>query len=180
MGATYWESVTGYCDSAEEALGQAQIRFFREASYDLPRLLAERVVDTTEAVRSCEDDDPYDLVDFYRDALDQYRQLAARGVSEDPEAQIDLLRRIEEISGDWVGNILDMRGVSPGLEEGRVEQLSPQRIEAAFGTSRPSLLDARRRMSRLAGAISRGAAICFPIYEDGVPVDWFFAGYSMD
>ena len=180
MGATYWESVTAHSESAEEALGQVQIRFFREAGYDLPRLLAQRVVDMTEAVRSCEDDDPYDLLDFYRDALDQYRQMAARGVPEDPQAQIELLRRIEQTSGDWVGNIFDMTGISSGIEEGRVQQLPPERIEEAFGTSRPSLLDARRGISRLAESISRGTAICFPVYEDGRPVAWLFAGHSAD
>jgi hypothetical protein len=180
MGATYWEGVTAYCEAAEEALHQVQIQFFREAGYDLPKLLGQRIVDMTEAVRSCEEDDPYDLLDFYRDALDQYRQMAARGVSEDPEAQIELLRRIEEISGDWVGNILDMTGVSLGTEEGRVQQLTPERIEEVFGTTSPSLLEARRGMSRLANSISRGTAICFPIYEDGRPVAWFFAGYSAD
>ena len=180
MGATYWESVTAYSESAEEALGQVQIRFFRQAGYDLQGLLTQRVVDMIEAVRSCEDDDPYDLLDFYRDALDQYRQMAAQGVSEDPAAQIELLRRIEEISGDRVGNILDMTGISSGMEEDLVQRLPAERIQEAFGTSRPSLLEARRGMSRLAESISRGAAICFPVYEDGRPVAWFFAGHSAD
>jgi hypothetical protein len=134
----------------------------------------------TEAVRSCEKDDPYDLLDFYRDALDQYQQMAARGVPEDPEAQIDLLRRIEEVSGDWVGNILDMKGISLGTQEGRVQRLTPERIEEVFGTTSPSLLEARRGMNRLADSISRGTAICFPVYEGGRPGAWFFAGYSAD
>ena len=180
MGATYWEGVTAYREAVEEALRQVQIQFFREANYDVPKLLARRIEDMTEAVRSCEKDDPYDLIDFYRDALDQYRQMAAHGVPEDPGAQIDLLRRIEEISGDWVGNILDMTGISLGTEEGRVQRLTAERIEEVFGTTRPSLLEARGGMDRLTDSISRATAICFPVYEDGRPVAWFFAGYSAD
>jgi len=180
MGASYWEAVTPYDEVAEGALRRAQIQVFREAGYDVPKLLAERVESMTEAVRSCEQDDPYDLLDFYRDALDQYRQMAADGVPEEPGAQIDLLRRIEEISGDWVGNILDMTGFCQGREEGKVQRLTPERIEEAFGTASPSLREARKGIGGLAGSISRGTAICFPVYEDGRPVAWFFAGYSAD
>ena len=104
-------SATPYEDSPGQALRKAQVRFFRETGYDLPKLLARRIEDMTEAVRSCEKDDPYDLLGFYSDALDQYRQMAARGVPEESEAQIDLLRLIEQISGDWIGNILDMTTV---------------------------------------------------------------------
>jgi hypothetical protein len=180
MGATYWEVTTAYEDATEQALRKAQIRFFREAGYDIPRLLAQRVRDMTEAVRSCEEDDSYDLLGFYRDALDQYRQMAARGVPEEPEAQIDLLRRIEEISGDWVGNILDMRSFSQDQEPGSVGRLSPERMEEVFGTATPALQEVRKGMAKLADSIPRGTAVCFPAYEDGRPVAWFFAGYSAD
>jgi hypothetical protein len=180
MGATYWEVISTYEDAAEQALRKAQVRFFRDAGYDIPKLLAQRVSDMTEAVRSCEEDDPYDLLEFYRDALDQYRQMVARGVPEEPEAQIDLLRRIDEISGDWVGNILDMTGFSQDQDAGTVQRLSPERMEEIFGTAAPALQEVRRGMAKLADSIPRGAAVCFPIYEDRRPVSWFFAGYSAD
>jgi hypothetical protein len=180
MGATYWDAVTAYEDAAEQALHRAQVRFFREAGYYIPKLLSQRVRDMAEAVRSCEEDDPYDLLGFYRDALDQYRQMAARAVPEEPEAQIDLLRRIEEISGDWIGNILDVTGFSQGPEPGSVQPLSPERMEAVFGTGTPTLPEVRKGMAKLADSISRGTAVCFPVYEDRRPVGWFFAGYSAD
>ena len=108
MGATYWEAVTPYDEVVERALRRAQIEFFREAGYDLPKRLAERVESMTKAVRSCEQDDPYDLLDFYRDALDQYRQIAANGVPAGPAAQIDLLRshrrNIGRLGGECPGH----------------------------------------------------------------------------
>lgn len=180
MGARYWEAVTPYEEVVERALRQAQIHFFREAGYDVPQRLAERVESMTRAVHACEQDDPYGLLDFYRDALDQYRQMAANEVPEDPGTQIDLLRRIEEVSGNWVGNILDMKGLCQGYEEGKVRRLTAERIEEAFGTASPSLHEVREGMGGLAGSISRGTAVCFPVYEDGRPVAWFFAGYSAD
>lgn len=180
MGASYWEAVTEYHGEVEDALRHAQIQCFREAGYDVPKLLAERVEDMVEAVRSCEEDDPYDLIDVYRDSLQEYRQMAARGVPEEPGAQIELLRRIEAISSDCVGNILDMTGISQDPEEGKVQRLSPEQIREKFGTANPSLHEARNGMKKVAGSISRGTAICFPVYEDGSPVAWLFAGYSAD
>lgn len=180
MGATYWEAITPYEDSPEQALRKAQVRFFREAGYDLPKYLARRIEDMTQSVRSCEEDDPYDLLGFYSNALDHFKQMMARGVPEEPEAQIDLLRRIEETSGDWVGNILDMTTVSQDQEPGSVQRLSPERMEQVFGTASPTLQEVRKGMANLADSIHRGTAVCLPVYEDGQPVSWFFAGYSVD
>ena len=180
MGATYWEAITVYEDEAEQALSRAQIRFFRESGYDIPKLLVRRVEDMTRAVLSCEQDDPYNLLEFYRDALDQYRRMAARGVPEEPDSQIELLRLIEQVSGDWIGNILDMTGFSQDQEEGRVQRLSAERLEELFGTASPSLQEVRKGMADLEDSIPRGTAVCFPVYEDRRPVSWFFAGYSAD
>jgi hypothetical protein len=180
MGATYWEAITAYEDAPEEALRRAQIRFCREAGYDIPKLLARRIEDMIGAVRSCEEDDPYDLLEFYRDALGQYRQMAARGVPEEPETQIELLRLIEQVSGDSVGNILDMTGFSQGQEAGTVQRLSAERMEEVFGTPSPVLQEVRKGIANLEDSIPRGTAVCFPVYEDRRPVAWFFAGYSVD
>ncbi len=180
MGATYWEAVTGYDEVLEEALRRVQIQVYREAGHDLPRRLSERVESMAQAVRWCEEDDPYNLLGFYRDALGQYRQMAAGGVPEEPEAQIRLLRAIETVSGDRVGNILDMTGVSEGQEEGKIQRLSTGRMEEAFGTASPSLHEARRAMVGLVESIPRGTAICFPVYEAGRPMAWFLAGCSAD
>jgi hypothetical protein len=106
--------------------------------------------------------------------------MAARGVPEEPESQIDLLRLIEQISGDWVGNILDMTGFSEGQEVGTVQRLSPERMEEVFGTATPALQEVRKGIANLADSIPRGTAVCFPVYDDHQPVSWFFAGYSAD
>lgn len=180
MGATFWESVTAYHESVEKALRLAQIDCFRKSGYDLRILLTERIEDMIEAIQSCEEDDPYDLLGLYRDALDEYRQMEACGIPEEPTAQIEILRRIEAISGDGVGNILDITGIGQEPEEGRVQQLTPERIEDVFRTARPTLAEARSGMDRLADSISRGTAIVLPVYEDGTPVGWYFAGYSAD
>ncbi|MGP0069276.1 MAG: hypothetical protein ACLQGP_37455 [Isosphaeraceae bacterium] len=180
MGATYWEAITAYEEVPEAALRKAQVRFFRDAGYDIPKYLARRVRDMIEAVRSCEEDDPYGLLGFYRDALDQYRQIAARGVPEESASQIEMLRLIEQISGDSIGNILDMTGFSQDQVPGSVQRLSPERMENVFGTATPSLSEVRDGMAELEVTIHRGTAVGFPVYEDGHPVSWLFAGYSAD
>ena len=90
------------------------------------------------------------------------------------------LRRIEQISGSAVGNILDLTGVSRVPKVGKAQRLSLERIKEVFGTTTPTRQQVNDGMERLEHSISRGAAVCFPIYEDGKPVDWFFAGYSSD
>ena len=103
-----------------------------------------------------------------------------RGIPERPEEQIELLRQIEAISGDWIGNILDLTGVSETVEDGKVRQLSEDEMRRVFGTLRPSPEEARVGLAKLTGSISRGTAICFPVYEMGKPVSWLIAGYTAD
>lgn len=75
---------------------------------------------------------------------------------------------------------MDMTTVSQDQEPGSVQRLSAERMEQVFGTAIPTLQEVRKGMANLADLIDRGTAVCLPVYEDGLPVSWFFAGYSAD
>ena len=89
MGAEFWDHVASYEPGPGAALLSCQIEFHRRSGIDLARYLDSRIKDMEQAVRWCQEDDPYDLLGFYQDALSQYRQMAARGIPERPEEQID-------------------------------------------------------------------------------------------
>jgi hypothetical protein len=180
MGATFWSHLTPYDPDPEVALRRCQVAFFQESGYDLLKYLKERIAAMEQAVRWCEEDDQYNLLDFYRDALRQYQEMVARKIPEEPKAQIALLRQIEEISGDWLQNILDLTGISQSSEVGKAQRLSPDELQAYFGTIAPSLAQVHAGMDRLTETIRRGEAVCSSVYEGNQPVSWFFAGYSAD
>ncbi len=73
-----------------------------------------------------------------------------------------------------------MATVSQDQEPGSVQRLSSERMEQVFGTASPTLQEVRKGMAQLADSIHRGSSLCLPVYEDGQPVSWFFAGYPTD
>lgn len=180
MGAEFWQHQTPFQPDPEAAFRSLQAEVFRRAGYDLAKLLEERIEGMAEVARSCEHDDPYDLSEHYRDALQRLRRLAAQGVPEDVTAQIVLLREIEAVSSDNAPGVLGLAGVSEKRELRKVCRLTRQQIEQAFDTSTPSARDVEEGIDRLADSIDRGAALCFPTFENGRPVSWCFMGYSAD
>jgi hypothetical protein len=180
MGAEFWRHQTPYEPDAAVAFRRLQAALYVKAGYDLAKLLEERIRGMTESVRLCEKDDPYDLLEHYRDCLRRLRRLAARSIPEDPESQIALLRKIEAISSDSAPGLLALEGVSRRWAERKVQLLSAKRMKEVFGTTTPSLREARQAVARLADSIPRGSGICFPVYKGGQPVSWYFAGYTAD
>jgi hypothetical protein len=180
MGAEFWEHQTPYEPDASSALHRLQVTVYRKSGYDLTKLLDERIRNMAESVRVCENDDPYDLLEHYRDCLRRLRRLAARGIPTDLEAQIALLRKIEAISSDNAPGLLAIEGVSRRWAERKVQLLSATRMQEVFDTATPSLRQAREGVARLADSIHRGSGICFPVYKGGQPVSWYFAGYTAD
>lgn len=180
MGATFWEHFTPFEADATTALLRAQADVYRDAGHDLAALLDRRIADMDVAAKSCEDDDPYGLLDHYRDCADRLRHLAARGVPNDTAACIAILREIEAIGSDCAPGILAVEGISADGEPFTVEPLTADRLQQLFGTSTPSMREYRERVAGILDAIDRGQACCFPIFENGRPVSWCFVGLTAD
>jgi hypothetical protein len=180
MGAEFWVYQTAYEPDADSALRRLQVASYQKAGYNLTKLLDERIRGMMESIRLCEEEDPYELFEHYRDCLRRLRQLAARGIPINPASQIALLRKIEAIASDSAPGIFAIEGVSRGLAERKVRLLTAKRMKEVFGTVNPSLQKAREGLERLADSIPRGSGICFPVYEGKQPVSWYFAGYTAD
>lgn len=180
MGAQFWQHESPYEPDPAAALRRLQIAVYRNGGYDLAKLLDERIRGMMESVRYCEKDDPYGLLEHYRDCAQGLQLLAAQRLPEDAESQVGLLRRIEAISSDYAPGVLAMEGVSRRRAEGKVQVLTKKRMKKVFGTATPSLQEARDGVDRLADSIDRGSGICFPVYARSQPILWYFAGYTAD
>jgi hypothetical protein len=56
---------------------------------------------------------------------------------------------------------------------------APERLlKEAFGTNQPIVDVLEENASALCGALERGEAVFFPVFEEGVPTQWCFAGAS--
>jgi hypothetical protein len=181
MGAEFWEHQTTYEPDAASALHRLQAALYRASGCALDKLLNDRIRNAIESVRLCEENDPYDLLEHYRGCLRDLRRLATRGIPDEPKAQIALLRKIEAIGSDSAPGLLAIEGVSRRWAERKVHCLTARRMNEIFGTATPSLREAREVVGRLAdNIIQRGSGICFPVYEDGQPALWYFAGFTAD
>jgi hypothetical protein len=180
VGATFWMHLTPFEATDEAALRQLQVELFRKSGYDIARLLEERTAAMEQAVRWCQEDDPYDLLEHYRDCLERLRRLTSSGVPDDAGAQVALLREIEAVSSDSAPGVLSLEGISDEPAEWMAYRLPAMVLEMACGTASPNLREARDGLARLADSVSRASAVCFAIYEDRRPVSWCFAGYTED
>lgn len=180
MGGEFWQHESPYEPDAAAALRRLQIAVYRNAGYDLAKLLDERMRSMLESVHYCESDDQYGLLDHYRDCVERLTLLAARGVPDEIESQIGMLREIEAISSDSAPGVLAMEGVSRRRGERRVLILTKTQMKEVFGTETPSPQEVREGVDRLADFIDRGSAICFPVYGGNRPTSWYFAGCTAD
>jgi hypothetical protein len=180
MGAELWYHQAPWHPDAEAALKALQASFLDE-NYDLPTLLPRVLADARESVRLAkEDGDPYGLVGIYQRKVDLLEGFCRQSLPDEAEARIDILRRIEAASGDEVGNVLDLTHVSQEREERVAQLLGEPEIERLVGVPRPGLEQARRAIDDIHAELHRGQAVCFPVYDNGEPVGWFFIGNTSD
>jgi hypothetical protein len=182
VGAMLWHQPGPWHEDPAEALLAVQVQVLRE-EYDLPTLLREHLDSARESVRITEADDPYDLLDHYREELRCLEALFSRPVPTEPREQIEFVRAILAWGGEGVGNILDVTHVSDvgGLAVAR--QLPTDEIRRLCGLDRPTLREAIDAVEKIHGELGRGDCVCFPFYADAGasgPVGWYFVGNTFD
>lgn len=179
MGATLWWHHTSWQPDPAKALDALQTRFVAE-TYDLQELLSKHIASAREAVASTEQDDPYDLLDFYRAELNSLLKLSEQPIPHSPEGQVRFIRRIYSSGGDKVDNVLDVIGVSEQREEFKAQPLSDEEMLRLVGTTRPSRSQADEAVSEINGDLGRGECVCFPFYDGDEPAGWCFVGNTVD
>lgn len=179
MGATLWWHHTSWHPDAAKALDALQTRFVAE-TYDLQELLSKHIASARAAVAWTEQDDPYDLLDFYRSHLNSLLRLSEQPIPDNPAGQIEFIREIYSSDGDPVDNVLDVIGLSEQREEFKAQPLSEEEMLRLVGTTRPSRSQTDEAVSEIHNDLGRGDCVCFPFYDGDDPAGWCFVGNTVD
>lgn len=183
MGADLWHHAAPWRPDPAEALSELQMRVVAE-TYDLPSLVQEHLESAREAVRLTEaEGDEYGVLDIYRDELAMLEEVVSHPLPEDPHEQIELVRKLHVNTGEGIGNILDVTGVSDQRNLNVAERLTEAETERLTGTTRPTLAQAQQAIDKINEELGRGESVCFPYYEnaeDQQPAGWYFVGNTLD
>lgn len=180
MGAQLWYHFSGPHDLPEHALREIQSKAL--ANYDLPSLIQEHLDSMKAAVKACKKDDQYGLLDYYQDEVAKLKKLAAVEMPSDVEGQLKALRLIYDSSGEGIGNVLDVTGVSNKGSMHVTRLCSEDQLQDLIGVSRPTQAEAEQSISPVNERLGRGDSVCFQIYSDdrSRPIGWYFIGNTID
>ena len=183
MGAQLWHHSAPWRSDPEEALFALQVHFLAE-TYDLHSLVQEHLGSAREAIRITEaEGDEHGLLDMYRADLEMLEEVASNPFPEDPLRQIELVRKLYMNSGEGIGNLLDVTGISDHREIDTAERLTEGEVARLVGETRPTLAQARRATDKINEELGRGESVCFVFYEEGdseQPAGWYFVGNTLD
>lgn len=123
------------------------------------------------------------LTEYDGDASRALERLRARVFAEgeyffDGVAPSTIAGLLDAAGDKGTSSILDIEAVSPSADAGLAAPASWLLLQAAYGTAMPTLEQVRAEALRLAGLLPRWRCVFFPVYQDGAPVKWCFAGNS--
>ena len=126
------------------------------------------------------EDDPYGLVDLYQAKVDLLERLCGEPMPDGPDEQVEIVRQISADSGEGVGNVLDVIGVSDERAACNAQRLSDEETARLVGVAQPTRSQALAAVDAINNVLGRGECVCFPIYDHGQPVGWYFVGNTID
>ena len=181
MGAMPWEGMGPWREDPTESLRALQAEYFT-AHYDLLSFIQKRLDGVREAIRLTEaDGDPHDILSSYKQDLAVLERASREPLPAAAEGRIALLRRIEESSGQGLGNVLDVVSVSGEGDVFVARILAESDLRELFSTTKPNREMAATTMDKVASHLGRGESVCLPVFDqNGMPEGWWFAGYSID
>lgn len=86
---------------------------------------------------------------------------------------------VEDSGESGTRSILDVERISTRPGPGVAAPLPASRLQALFGTDRPSRADVQSNLEYF-DDIDRGECIYIILYDQGTPTEVYFAGYSFD
>lgn len=181
MGAQLWHHQVPWHEDPEAALHALQEQVLRD-KYNLTVLLTMHLDGAREAVRLSEADDPYDLLEFCRKELARLETLASQRIPADPRQQVELVRHVFANSGQGVGDVLDVTGVSDCGGMHVTKRLAPKEVQRLCGAEHPDLRQATAAVPKINEELGRGESVCFPFYSAASPepAGWYFVGNTID
>jgi hypothetical protein len=91
----------------------------------------------------------------------------------------DIVEAMQASNADGTRSILDISAISTDPDYFTAAPLGDAALNSYFGTTQPSRALVESNMRFLQG-VQRGQAVYIVLYEQGVPAELLFAGYSFD
>ncbi len=183
MGAELWYHRSPWRPDPLHALQDLQARFLAE-NYDLSAHLQQHLEGAHQSVAYVEaEGDTYGLLEEYRRELALLENLASQPLPEQPQERIAWLRLIHAFSGQGIGNVLDVTGVSTRGGTHQAHRLEDKHLVQLVGSNRPTEAEAKAAVGAINERLGRGESYCFAIYAEedrDRPVGWFFIGNTID
>ena len=183
MGSDLWYHQTSWHEDPATALKTLQADFIAE-NYDLSALLSQHLADARSAVALAQaQNDPYGVLDIHRSEVRLLERLCSQPIPQDFERRIEILRKINANTGEGIGNVLDVSGISERRSGDTAQPLRESEIVRLAGTRQPTREEAHEAIDKLSEELGRGECVCFPIYdsrEQDRPAGWYFVGRTWD
>ena len=183
MGADLWCHETSWHEDPATALKTLQARFIAE-NYDLSALLPQHLAHARTAVALSEaEDDRYGVLEIHRSEVRLLERLCSQPIPQDFERQIEIIRKINANTGEGIGNVLDVTGISERRSGDTARPLRESEIIRLAGTRQPTREEAHGAIDKVSEELGRGECVCFPFYdsrEPDRPAGWHFVGRTWD
>ncbi len=187
MGAEFWEELAPWNPDPGIALRELQARFLAD-HVDFPNEVRESLRNAKETVRfTREQGDEYNVLSIYQADLAYLEDVVSRPLPTDPQERLDIPRRIQASGGQGLGNILDIESVCDAAEFGDEgwplvsHPLPDDDLLVAFGSTTPTIEQAKKAGLKFARRLGRGESVCFKVYDESrQPVGWWFAECTID
>ena len=180
MGADLWHHEAPWHAKPEAALQALQAQFVAE-NYDLAVLLPEHLTWARESVVACKkENDRFSMLDMLQENVELLERLCSQPIPSDAAGQINIVRHINADSGQGIGTVLDITGVSKQRIMHTAQVLPEKEIVRLVGAAQPDRAQSQKLIYKINGELDRGECVCFAIYEEGKPVGWVFVGNTID
>lgn len=178
MGAMPWQYEVPWQPDVGAALRELQATEFRQ-KYDFSRELEKWRGDAEQALKvEQETGDRFGLAAVWSNQLRTIAGISSKPVPQTTQEQIEALR---EVLPEGYGGVLDITTVDEAGGLHVLRPLTPQQVEAVFGTARPTLATVRESLHAVMSQLDRGDCVTFAAYDEiGTPTHWMFVGFTVD
>ena len=166
MGASSWKYFVPYQSDITKALNELRDQVFQSGKYYKREAFWQ---DMDEAEYADEEDE-----DLRQDLIDWLRRMKAM---KEPTTIEELILWNEE---EGTHSIIDITETSQMPEFGKAAPLSSQQLTDLFGTHEPTRIMVEQKIDEITQLRENGQATYTIVYEDALPDQIFFAGYSGD
>lgn len=181
MGAELWHHETSWHNDPEMALLEVQTSVLSQ--YDLDQLVPDHLDNARKALAAAlSEDDPYGLASVYEAEVQLLEGINSSPLPREPQASIQLLRRIYANSGEGIGNVLDIEGIAGERQILMAHRLNGADCLRLIGAEHPTSAEACSSFPKIGEDLGLGECICFQVYDSmrSEPVGWQFVGVTID